>query len=72
MQINYLSAGNKKLCNLIKCSGVFPDSLMSMRVDICRTIFIDGKCKRCYADGETGQHGSERNREKQGIIRKTY
>ncbi len=43
-----------------------------MCVDICRTIFIDGQCKRCYADGGTGQHGSERNKEKQGIIRKTY
>jgi hypothetical protein len=29
-------------------------------------------CKRCYADGGTGQHGSGRNKEKQGIIRKTY
>lgn len=43
-----------------------------MCVDICRTIFIDGQCKRCYADGGTGQHGSERNKEKQGIIRKIY
>lgn len=40
-----------------------------MCVDICRTIFIDGQCKRCYADGGTGQHGSERNKEKQGKTR---
>lgn len=45
---------------------------MSMCVDICRTIFIDGQYKRCYANGGTGQHGSEEIKEKQGIIRKTY
>lgn len=45
---------------------------MSMRVDICRMIFIDGQYKRCYADGGTGQHGSEEIKEKQVIIRKTY
>ena len=26
---------------------------MSMRVDICRTILIDGQYKRCYADDGT-------------------
>lgn len=41
-----------------------------MCVDICRMIFIDGQYKRCYADGGTGQCGSEEIKEKQGIIKK--
>lgn len=48
---------------------------MSIYVDICRTILIDGQYKRCYADDGTDNmevKETRKNKEKQGIIRNTY
>lgn len=48
---------------------------VSIYVDICRTILIDGRYKRCYADVGTDNmevKETRKNKEKQGIIRNTY